>query len=83
MHSKYFQKENVLSTLQQRFDEERDAILAALRGHDNKMDAERRRQLELAVLRREQKKLQQEDKFESAAILLSMADQQDREMRNK
>lgn len=75
--------QNVLEALQHRFDEEREALLAGLRGHDNKMASERQRQLELALLRREQKKLQQEDKFDSAAILLGMADQHERNLKNK
>ena len=78
-----FSFQNVLASLQHHFEDEKEALLAALRGQGNRQEAERQRQLELALLKREQKKLQQEDKFDSAAILLSMADQHERNRKDK
>ncbi|XP_078596993.1 uncharacterized protein LOC144873475 isoform X1 [Branchiostoma floridae x Branchiostoma japonicum] len=64
---------NILAELQNNFDAEKEALLASLRGQDERFDSERKRQLELARLRREQKRLNQEDKFDSAAIVFSIA----------
>ena len=47
--------------------------MAALRGADAKLNSEKLRQLELAKLRREQRKLKNEEKFDTAAILFGMA----------
>eukprot|EP00058_Branchiostoma_floridae_P017293 XP_002602781.1 hypothetical protein BRAFLDRAFT_93727 [Branchiostoma floridae] len=64
---------NILAELQNNFDAEKEALLASLRGQDERFASERKRQLELARLRREQKRLNQEDKFDSAAIVFSIA----------
>ncbi|XP_078676996.1 uncharacterized protein LOC144913832 [Branchiostoma floridae x Branchiostoma belcheri] len=64
---------NILAELQNNFDAEKEALLASLRGQDERLASERKRQLELARLRREQKRLNQEDKFDSAAIVFSIA----------
>ena len=50
--------------------------MRALREQDARFSNERKRQLELAKLRREQRKLKQEDNFDTAAILLGMAKQE-------
>lgn len=57
-----------------RFDEERDALMARLRGDNERFLSERQRQSELARLRREQLKAKQEDKFDSAALVLGLAE---------
>ena len=47
--------------------------MAALRSADAKLNKEKLRQIELAKLRRQQRKLKNEEKFDTAAILFSMA----------
>ena len=62
---------------QSRYEEEKKALLASLRGQDKRFSSERQRQLELAKLRREQKKIAKEDKFDAAALVLGIAKQQE------
>ena len=69
--------QNVLQDLNSHFEDEREALLAALRGQDASLNDERERQLALAKLRRDQRKLQMEDKFDTAALIFSMAQQQE------
>ena len=52
-------------------------MLASLSGQDKRFSSERQRQLELARLRREQKKIAKEDKFDAAAMVLGLAKQQE------
>nr|XP_039263423.1 trichohyalin-like isoform X2 [Styela clava] len=66
-------RKNVLLLLEHNLDEERDMILASLRKQDEAVDIERRRQLELARLKREQKQIAREDKFNAAAIIFNQA----------
>ncbi|XP_032219683.2 trichohyalin [Nematostella vectensis] len=68
---------NLIYDLQARYEEEKNALLASLRGQDTRLQSERQRQLELAKLRREQRRLKQEDNFDTAAILFSLAKQQE------
>ena len=49
-----------------------------LRESDNKTEAERRRQLELARLRREQRRARREDRFDAAALVLGVSMEHDR-----
>jgi hypothetical protein len=48
-----------------------------LKRQDKQFSGERQRQLELAKLRREQKKIAKEDKFDAAALVLGLAKQQE------
>jgi len=57
-----------------RYDDEKDALLARLRGDNERFLSERQRQAELARLRRERLKAKQEDKFDSAALVLGLAE---------
>lgn len=50
--------------------------MAAVRSQDDRIAAERQRQLALARLKREQRLLAQEEKFSSAALLLQLAEKQ-------
>ena len=59
--------------LQKRFEEEKEALLAALKGADSKLQSERERQAALARLRREERKARQEDTFENAALVIGLA----------
>ena len=65
-----------LFNFQSQFEEEKEALLRALRDQDERFGNERKRQLELAKLRREQRRLKQEDNFDTAAILLGLAKQE-------
>jgi len=66
----------LLNDLQSQFEEEKEALLRALRVQDERFSSEKKRQLELAKLRREQRRLKQEDNFDTAAILLGLAKQE-------
>ena len=59
--------------LKNRYEEEKDALLAALRGADDKLKDERERQAALARLRREERQARQEDNFYQAAMVLGLA----------
>lgn len=48
--------------------------MAKLRGDNERFLSERQRQAELARLRREKLKAKQEDKFDSAALVLGLAE---------
>ena len=63
----------MLENLTHHFEDEKAALLAALRSHESREEKERHRQLQLARLRREKKLMEREEKFDSAAVLLSMA----------
>ncbi|XP_038068700.1 trichohyalin-like isoform X2 [Patiria miniata] len=71
-------KRNVLEDLNSHFEDEREQLLAALRNQDASLNSERERQLALARLRRDQRKLQLEDKFDTAALIFGMAQQQEK-----
>nr|XP_006823325.1 PREDICTED: trichohyalin-like [Saccoglossus kowalevskii] len=65
---------NILKDLDRRYDEEKAALLASLKGQDDRLLSERLRQAELSRLKREQRITREEDKFEAAAILLGLAE---------
>lgn len=69
--------------IQHNFEAEKEALLAALRGSNAKFNSERERQAELARLKREQRRARKEDRFESAALVLSLAKTQQAELANK
>ena len=58
---------------QTNFDAEKEALLSMLSNSDARMDNERKRQLELARLRREARQAQAEEKFGAAALVLGAA----------
>lgn len=66
----------LLNDLQSQFEEEKEALLRGLRDQDARFNSEKKRQLELAKLRREQRRLKQEENFDTAALLLGMAKQE-------
>lgn len=51
-------------------------MLEALRNRDGRFANERHRQAELARLRREERKARHEDKFDTAALVLGLAQAQ-------
>ena len=67
---------NVLLDLEKNYEAEKDSLLNSLKDVDSKLVNERRRQLELARLRREAKKIQAEQKFDTAAMVLRTAKSQ-------
>ncbi|XP_071495122.1 uncharacterized protein [Diadema antillarum] len=69
------QRRNVLLDLDNRLEDEKAALLAALRGQSDRLQSEKERQAELARLRREQRRARQEDKFEAAALVMGLAQQ--------
>ena len=62
-----------MSMFQKRFEDEKEALLAILRGADSKLVSERDRQAALVRLRREERKARKEDTFENAALVLGLA----------
>ncbi|EDV29717.1 uncharacterized protein TRIADDRAFT_52404 [Trichoplax adhaerens] len=68
---------NAIINLQANFDNEKEALLSSLRSANNKYQSEKDRQLMLAKIRRQQKKVAREDKFESAALVFSIAASQE------
>ncbi len=55
------------------FEDEKAALLAGLRDQDARLQSERERQLALAKLKRDQRKLQEEDSLDTAAMIFGMA----------
>jgi hypothetical protein len=72
----FIQCQHILYNLYIRFEEERDALMAKLLGANNQFLSERERQALLARLKREQLKAKLEDKFDSAALVLGLAERQ-------
>ncbi|XP_041457735.1 trichohyalin-like isoform X3 [Lytechinus variegatus] len=71
------QRRNILLDLDNRLDDEKAALLAALRGQGDRLQSEKERQAELARLRREQRRARHEDKFEAAALVMGLAQKAD------
>ena len=71
----FFFLQNILEDLNSHFEDEKNALLAALRGQDESLQGEKERQLALAKLRRDQRKMQDEDRFEAVAALFGLAQQ--------
>lgn len=65
---------SLLSNLQERYDDEKEALLARLHGADQSFMNEKERQAELIRLKREQRKAQKEGKFDTAAMMLGLAE---------
>ena len=59
--------------------QEKEELLRNLAGYKDKADADRARQLELARLKREQRKVREEEKFSAAALFISVAKEQEKE----
>ncbi|XP_062600408.1 trichohyalin-like [Saccostrea cucullata] len=72
---------NVLENLNIMLEDEKAKLLKALRSQHNRIDQERERQLAIARLQHERRKLAREEKFESAAIIVSQA--REREEKHK
>ncbi|XP_022298182.2 uncharacterized protein LOC111107326 isoform X1 [Crassostrea virginica] len=64
---------NVLENLNLMLEDEKAKLLKSLRNQHDRIDQERERQLAIARLQHERRKLAREEKFESAAIIVSQA----------
>lgn len=74
---------NILKDLQQRHDEELNAIMMLLRQQQNQYLSERERQELLLRLRRERRRAAKESNFDEAAILLGLAERNKANMEEK
>ena len=75
--------QNILADLDHHFEDEKAALLATLHGTLDKLDQEKQRQLMLARMRREQRRLQREEKLDTAAVLMNMAKDQEKAWQDK
>ena len=75
--------QNILAELDHHFEDEKAALLASLHGTLNKFEQERQRQLMLARMHREQRRLQREEKLDTAALLMNMAKDQEKTWEEK
>ena len=66
-----------------RFEEERDALISKLLDADNQFLSERERQSLLARLKRERLKAKLEENFDSAALVLGLAERQRKEVEER
>ena len=66
-----------------RYEEEKDALMARLKGSDAQFLSEKQRQAELIRLRREQRMAQQEEKFGAAALVLGLAERNQANVESK
>ncbi|KAL3852521.1 hypothetical protein ACJMK2_016149, partial [Sinanodonta woodiana] len=71
-------KRNILLDLQHRFEKEKEELLKRIHEGADEFERERERQSLLTKLRRDQRLAREEDKFESAALILGLADKHDK-----
>ena len=71
----YFQ--NILLLLDRNLDKERKLLLERLRKQDEMLNDERKKQFEIAKLKRQQRQLQQEEKFNQIELIFQLAKQQE------
>ncbi|XP_076469709.1 uncharacterized protein LOC143300037 [Babylonia areolata] len=69
-------RRNVLDNLQMHFEDEKAALLSTLSRHSDEAQREKERQNALVRLQRDRKRLQAEEKLDSAALIFGMAKQQ-------
>ena len=82
----YYQRfiyQNVLENLQTMLEDEKAALLRQLKQQVSGIDKERQRQLALVKLRMDKKKMEREDKFDSAALVLKLAKEADQKRTQK
>ncbi|XP_064633679.1 golgin subfamily A member 4-like [Lineus longissimus] len=73
------ESQSSLVDLEKRYEEERNALMAKLKGFDNHVLGERERQRELMRLKLERRKASQEDNFNAAAMLIGLSERQEAE----
>ncbi|XP_067683441.1 ciliary rootlet coiled-coil protein 2-like [Haliotis asinina] len=67
---------NILQQMEQRIEEEKASLLKQLVQSGDEMEKERERQAALARLRLEQRRVRQEENFDSAALMLGLVEEQ-------
>ena len=72
-----FFPQNILAELQQHYEDEKETLLAKVCDGGSRSKKENLRKLELARLRQQQRIVEGEEGFESAAVLLNLTEQQD------
>ena len=70
--------QNLLESLWHHFDDEKAALLAQVSAQEDHFGKEQARQLATAKLKRDQRQLVKEEMFEGCAVLLALAQQQDK-----
>ncbi|XP_033746567.1 trichohyalin-like isoform X2 [Pecten maximus] len=73
-------RRNILGDLQHAYEHEKDELLRRLREGEDKISQERERQLQLMRLKRDERRARQEDKFDSAALVIGMAKEREDKM---
>lgn len=66
----------LLQNLEQNYEDDKAALMAGLSNAEGQLLSERERQLHLAKLKREQRRVRQEDKFDAALLALTLAQRQ-------
>ncbi|KAL8585439.1 hypothetical protein ACOMHN_024600 [Nucella lapillus] len=69
------QRKNVLENLQMHFEDEKEALLSALSRHADGTHREKEQQNTLVRLQRDRRRLQAEDKLDSATLILTLGKQ--------
>ncbi|XP_069101140.1 trichohyalin-like isoform X2 [Argopecten irradians] len=74
-------RRNILGDLQHAYEHEKDELLRRLRAGEDKISQEKERQLQLMRLKRDERRARQEDKFDSAALVIGMAKEREDKMK--
>ncbi|OWF34681.1 hypothetical protein KP79_PYT11450 [Mizuhopecten yessoensis] len=74
-------RRNILGDLQHAYEHEKDELLRRLREGEDKLSQEKERQLQLMKLKRDERRARQEDKFDSAALVIGMAKEREEKMK--
>ncbi len=78
---KSLSSQNVLLEIDHRYEDEKAALLASLRDTKDKFEQEKQRQMMLANMRRERKRLQRQEKFASAEHFINVAKDQEKALK--
>ncbi|KAK3103454.1 hypothetical protein FSP39_019371 [Pinctada imbricata] len=68
-------RRNILLDLEHRYEEEKAELLRQMEEGEDRLSREKSRQLKLMKLRRDERKARDEDKFDSAALVLGLAEE--------
>ena len=66
----------LLHNLKQNYEDDKTTLMAGLSNAEGQLLSEKERQLHLARLKREQRRVRQEDKFDAALLALTLAQSQ-------
>ena len=67
-----------MQQLDDHFEEAKAQLLKQLQDHDSCLSSEHEKQMEILKLRRQKRQLEQEERFGAAALLLNMAEQNEK-----